>query len=133
MERAESMPSRRTRRQLPPPLELACLNALWQMGEASVRQVQEALASTHKLAYTTVLTVLDRLARKGIVHRRMAGRSFLYRPALSRDNLRRAAVRELLEGYFDGSQAALMEFLRREATTPEIESSAAAPLDPALL
>jgi len=63
------------------------------------------------LAYTTVLTVLDRLARKGRVARRKVGRSFVYMPVLSRDVLRRLAVQELLERYFDGSEDALRQYL----------------------
>ena len=57
-------------RELPPPLELECLKALWGLGEASVRQVQDAIAPNRQLAYTTVMTVMDRLARRGCVQRK---------------------------------------------------------------
>lgn len=124
---------KRARRQLPPPLELACLNTLWRLGEATVREVQQALLPRHDLAYTTVLTVLDRLARKGIVERNLRGRRFVYAPAVSRDDLRRAAVRELLDNYFDGSAAALLAFLAREEAPPPAAPLTAATLDPALL
>lgn len=116
--------------ELPPPLELACLNVLWRLGEARVRQVRQALEPEHKLAYTTVLTVLDRLARKGAVQRRRVARSFVYTPAVGRDELRRAAVRELVRGYFDGSTEQLLSFLRGQGPTP---SAAEAALDPVLL
>jgi predicted transcriptional regulator len=60
------------------------------------------------------MTVLDRLVRKGMLARRKVGRAFVYAPTSSRDAMRRAAVRELLEGYFDGSEEELVRFLRGE-------------------
>ena len=106
-------------RDVPPPLELACLKALWSLGEGNVRSVQEVVAISRPLAYTTIMTVLDRLVRKGKLTRRKVGRSFVYSPQATRDTMRRAAVRELLEGFFDGSETALMEFLRPEANPVE--------------
>ena len=102
----------RTARDVPPPLELACLKALWALQEGNVRAVQELVARSRPLAYTTIMTVLDRLVRKGNLTRRKVGRAFVYSPEASRDSMRRAAVRELLDGFFDGSQAELLEFLR---------------------
>src|SRR5277367_3767723 len=57
-------------REIPPPLEVECLKALWTLGEANVKDVRKALTGNRNLAYTTVMTVLDRLARKGGVSRR---------------------------------------------------------------
>ena len=64
------------------------------------------------------MTVLDRLVRKGMLARRKVGRRFAYSPQATRDAARRAAVRELLDGYFDGSEEALMQFLQRSAGQP---------------
>ena len=102
----------RTARDVPPPLELACLKALWSLQEGNVRAVQQVVALSRPLAYTTIMTVLDRLVRKGKLTRRKVGRAFVYSPEASRDSMRRAAVRELLDGFFDGSEPALLEFLR---------------------
>src|SRR5882724_6058417 len=102
----------RTPRDIPPPLELACLRALWRLEEANVRAVQEVVAQSRPLAYTTIMTVLDRLVRKGKLTRRKLGRSFVYAPSQSRDALRHVAVRELLDGYFGGSETELLKFLR---------------------
>jgi predicted transcriptional regulator len=101
-----------SRRGIPPPLELECLKALWAIGEGNVKDVREALTANRKLAYTTVMTVLDRLARRGGVTRRKMGRSFLYSPVLSRDALRRLAVRELIDNFFDGRKEDLLDYLR---------------------
>jgi predicted transcriptional regulator len=101
-------------REVPPPLELMCLRALWSLQEGNVKAVQQVVAQTRPLAYTTIMTVLDRLVRKGMLTRRKVGRAFVYAPQASRDTMRRAAVRELLEGYFDGSEEELIRFLRGE-------------------
>jgi len=101
----------RTARAVPPPLELMCLNALWSAGEGSVKDVRAVVAATRPLAYTTIMTVLERLVRKGKLSRRKSGRAFLYAPQASRDATRRAAVRELVEGFFDGSEDELRHFL----------------------
>ena len=98
-------------RDIPPPLELECLRALWTLGEGNVKEVRHAIAANRSLAYTTVMTVLDRLARKGGVARRKVGRSFVYAPVLSRESLRRLAIRDLVERFFDGSEDSLIDYL----------------------
>jgi predicted transcriptional regulator len=66
-------------------LEQAVMDILWNRPEAlSVRDVHELLAEDRDLAYTTVMTVLDRLAKKSLVLRNLDGRAWLYRPAKSR-------------------------------------------------
>jgi BlaI family penicillinase repressor len=89
------------------PLELDCMNALWRLGKATVRDVQGALASTRPRAYTTIMTILDRLAQKGVVERKKAGRAWLYTPNLSAEQARTHAVTRLVEGFFQGSTEAL--------------------------
>lgn len=122
-------------REIPPPLELECLKALWTLGEANVRQVMQALAPRRSLAYTTVMTILDRLARKQAVERRKAGRSFVYSPLLTRETMRRLAVRELVESLFAGSEDELAGYLRQRepAPQPAHTAHAAAELETALL
>ncbi len=122
-------------RDIPPPLELACLKALWTLGEGDVKDVRHALTENRSLAYTTVMTVLDRLARKGGVARRKVGRRFVYVPVLSRDVLRRLAVQDLVNRFFEGSEDTLIEYLTggaAAANTPP-RSDAEASLDPTLL
>ena len=118
----------KTPRDVPPPLELACLKALWSLQEGKVRAVQEVVAISRPLAYTTIMTVLDRLVRKGKLTRRKVGRAFVYFPETSRDSMRRAALRELIEGYFDGSEAELLEFLRPAAATSPVTARVTPPV-----
>jgi predicted transcriptional regulator len=99
-------------RDMPPPLELECLKALWGIGEGTVRDVRDVMVGNRNLAYTTVMTVLDRLEKRGGVSRKKHGRSFVYVPKLSREELRKFAVKEVVDRFFDGSQEALARFLR---------------------
>jgi BlaI family transcriptional regulator, penicillinase repressor len=135
----------RTARDTPPPLELLCLNALWSIQEGNVKAVQTMVARSRPLAYTTIMTVLERLVRKGRLKRRKTGRSFVYSPEASRDAMRRTAVRELVEGFFDGSEQALVRFLADGAPqaaavaaasdggAPAADSKAEEPIDTVLL
>lgn len=121
-------------RDIPPPLEMLCLKALWSLGEANVGQVREAIAATRPLAYTTVMTVLDRLARKNAVSRRKVGRAFVYAPGISRETMRHLALKEFLDSFFDGSEEKLSDFLRRsEPAAAPLEIASRAGLDAALL
>ena len=106
---------RRAAREIPPPLELECLDVLWRLGESNVRTVQEALAAHRPLAYTTVMTMLERLARKQLVTRLKTGRHFVYTPEVDRDTVRNRALRQLLDSLFDGSREELAGFLNADA------------------
>lgn len=111
-------------REIPPPLELQCLKALWRLGEGSVHDVQELLGASRNLAYTTVMTGLDRLEKRGCVARRKQGRRFIYTPRVSRDTLRAAAVKELIDGFFDSSESELAEYLgRRQGRNAQVTAS----------
>jgi predicted transcriptional regulator len=105
-------------RDIPPPLELACLKALWSLQEGNVKDVQRVVAQSRPLAYTTIMTVLERLVRKGKLARRKVGRAFVYSPEASRDAMRLVAIHELLEDFFDGSEADLLLFLRDAGRLP---------------
>src|SRR6266487_3941124 len=99
-------------RDVPPPLEMLCLKALWSQGEGNVAGVRSLVAETKPLAYTTVMTLLERLARKNVVSRRKVGRAFVYAPNLTRDAMRRLVLKEFVDCYFDGSEEKLAEFLK---------------------
>jgi BlaI family penicillinase repressor len=104
------------------PLELDCMNTLWPVGEATVREIRDLLASRRARAYTTIMTIMDRLARKGVVERRKAGRAYIYRPKLSAEEARAQALAQVVENFFGGSKAAL----RAELDTARTVAPAAA-------
>ncbi len=121
-------------RELPPPLEIECLKSLWRLGESSVRRVQEEMATRRPLAYTTVMTLLERLLKRGRVARRKQGRTFLYTPLISQTEMRRLAIDELLNLHFDGSHDELRGYLTGREPDPALESADPEPrLDASLL
>jgi predicted transcriptional regulator len=86
------------------PFELEVLEILWRLGEASVRDVQEALAPRRRPAYTTVQTIVARLEEKGAVRRtRKVGNAALFEPALERAPVLGRLLDELV-ALFGGSQ-----------------------------
>jgi BlaI family penicillinase repressor len=93
-------------------LQLALVQALWELGEGSVAQVQEVLEKQgRKLAPTTVATVLRRLEAQGWVTHREQGRSFIYKASVSH---RRAAGRmltNLTQSLFGGDLPAMVSHL----------------------
>ncbi len=95
------------------PLELDCMNALWPLGEATVRDIRKRVAAFRPRAYTTIMTIMDRLAQKGVVTRRKAGRAYLYSPKLTAEQARSRAIARLLEGFFGGSTDELVAHLDR--------------------
>ena len=123
-------------RDVPPPLELLCLNALWFLKQGNVKDVRRIVAQKRPLAYTTIMTVLDRLVRKGKLARRKVGRAFVYVPEVSRESMRWTAVHELVDSLFGGSEEELVQFLRgaphaAAAAAGGDRGSAAAPLSAA--
>ncbi|MBZ5695076.1 MAG: BlaI/MecI/CopY family transcriptional regulator [Acidobacteriia bacterium] len=104
------------------PLELDCMNTLWPIGEATVREIRDRLAARRARAYTTIMTIMDRLARKGVVERRKAGRAYVYRAKLSAEEARAQALAQVLENFFGGSKEALLAQL---GTTPPARGDSA--------
>ena len=77
-------------------LERAVLNEAWQRNEVSVRDIY--LAFGENIAYTTLMTTLDRLFKKNILTRRKDGRAFLYAPAVSPDEFEQGIREDVIEG-----------------------------------
>jgi BlaI family penicillinase repressor len=92
-------------------LQLAILHVLWERGEATSREVREALLPTRSLALTTVATLLSRLERKGVLDHRRRGRAHVFRPTITRSEVRRNMVRELADNLFDGRPSQLVSHL----------------------
>jgi predicted transcriptional regulator len=79
-------------------LEARVMEALWALGEASVQNVSDKIEIPR--AYTTVMTTLERLFRKGLLQRRKEGRAFLYSPLLTRQEWERRRAEGLLSTFF---------------------------------
>ena len=94
-----------------PQLEMDCLRVIWKNPGASVADVRAALG--RPLAYTTVMTVLDRMSVKGVVQRKKNGRAYVYSPVLDVDSARQEAVSRLLANLFENDREALIHYLSR--------------------
>ncbi|MGA4670664.1 BlaI/MecI/CopY family transcriptional regulator [Propionibacteriaceae bacterium Y1923] len=93
-------------------LEAAIMQVLWSSNEPmSVRAVYEQLAEQRKLAYTTVMTVLDRLAKKGRVTRTQEGRAWIYSPSATHSTMVVEAMSELLDEAGDEANLVLAQFV----------------------
>ena len=91
--------------------ELEILELLWPLGEASVREVQEAIPEKSRPAYTTVQTIVQRLEQKGAVRRtRKIGNALMFAPAITRKSAYRRLIDELLD-LFGGSAQPLVAHL----------------------
>ncbi len=88
--------------------ELRLMDILWEKGASTVSDVVEALPRRLSLAYSTVLTTLRILERKGYVTHEKHGRAFVYHPVVGRKEASRKAVRHLLSRFFDNSPELLV-------------------------
>lgn len=92
-------------------LELRIMEALWDLGSASVREIQERLPGVERPAYTTVQTIVYRLEAKKAVRRlKKVGNAHVYEPVVSRKAAHRRLIDELL-AFFGGRTAPVMAHL----------------------
>ena len=114
-----------------PALELDCMRVLWALGEGTVHAIRARLLPDRALAYTTVLTVMDHLARKGLVGREKRGRAFVYRPLVTEHEVREHALDRLARNFFVSSRDRLRSYLaEREASGDRPASPQPAELRP---
>jgi BlaI family penicillinase repressor len=91
--------------------EMEIMGALWEIGQASVREIQERLPKRGRPAYTTVQTIVRRLQEKGAVRQvKTIGNAFIFEPAITRKAAHRRVIDDLLE-MFGGSVRPLMAHL----------------------
>jgi predicted transcriptional regulator len=88
------------------PLEQAVVELLWTFEESSVQDVAKKL--DRPLAYTTVMTTLDRLFKKGVLERRQVERAFLYKPKFSRQEIERRSASAFVDGFLNRESGELL-------------------------
>ncbi len=120
------------------PLELAIMKSLWRRRSAIVREVQTDLLPERKLAYTTVMTVMDRLFKKGALRRTKKSRAHVYEPTFTESAARAEALNGLIDSYFDGSKLRFDQYLDPKTNIPAKKiqrrrSPASNPIDDSLL
>ena len=100
-------------------LQRAVMEVLWQRGEASVHEVRNRLDHKKELAYTTILTTLQKLEKAGWLDHRAEGKSYVYFPVRSRDEAGAGSVRRFLKQVFEDDAVALFQHLIRESDLSE--------------
>ena len=95
------------------------MKLVWARGEATVRDCYEALLAERRIAYTTVMTMLNVLEKKRHLRKKAQGRSFVYRPTRPQRQVIGGMVREFVERVFGGSAEPLLVHLVEERLGPE--------------
>ncbi len=102
-------------------LQRAVIEVVWELGEASVRQVWKRLCRQRELAYTTVLTAMQRLERAGWLKHRVEGRKHVYLPTRTRAQAGAGSVRKFVQRMFDGNALMLFRQLVEEGELSDEE------------
>jgi len=92
-------------------LQQAVMNLVWELGEATVAQVRDRLPGKSQPAYTTVLTVMQKLEKAGWVDHREEGRTYVYRPTRSRDEAGTQTLRHFIDRVFAGDPLQMFQHL----------------------
>ncbi len=93
------------------PQELELMKIVWQKRQVTVRDVFETLLERRKIAYTTVMTMMRVLERKGYVKANRVDRAYVYRPARAERQVLRSMVREFVDRVFGGSAQPMLVHL----------------------
>jgi len=99
--------------------EMDVMNVLWRLGSGTVVEVQKGLSDD--LAYTTVLTILRTLEKKGHVGHETEGRAHRYLPLVEREDAQESAVRRITRKLFSGSPELLVAHLLKERGLSETQ------------
>ena len=91
--------------------ELKIMKVVWRLETATVRQVYEELLKQRRIAYTTVMTMMNILEQKGYLKKRQGDRAFVYTPSRPEKQVIRAMVREFVDRVFNGAAEPLLLYL----------------------
>jgi predicted transcriptional regulator len=95
-------------------LQSSVLETVWDLGEASVHQVRERLNRTKQLAYTTVLSAMQKLEKAGWLDHRAEGKSYIYFATQTREQAGAGSVRRIVKRIFEGDALAMFQHLIQE-------------------
>lgn len=108
----------------PSDLELQVLSVLWRSGPATARQVGAAMPDGKKRAYTTVLSVMQVMEKKGLLARSTEAQAHQWRPAVTRRQVLGPLMSQLVRNVFGGSRAAVIQQLLGDADLDQSEIDA---------
>ena len=89
--------------------ELQIMKVVWELKNATVKEVCDTMSQMKPVAYTTILTLMGILEEKGALVHTRSGRAFVYSPLLSRQQATRNQVRDVINRFFDGKPEGLVE------------------------
>lgn len=105
-------PNKKGLRKILGELEADIMEIVWQRGELTVRQVYEILQDIRQIAYTTVMTVMSRLADKGLLKKLKEGNAFVYRATASREEFTRTTLKKVINELMEDFAApAISQFM----------------------
>ena len=110
----------RPRHNNPTPAELEVLQVIWEHGPSTVREVLNLQSSKRPRAYTSVMSLMNVMAEKGLLAQKPKGRAFIYSAKVSRDKTQSSMLNDLLNRAFDGSANGLVAHLLAQ-TEPNSE------------
>ena len=91
--------------------ELEIMKVVWRIGPVTVRQVYEDLLERRKIAYTTVMTMMNILEQKGFLKKKQGEKAFVYAPSKPERQVLRAMVRDFVDRVFNGAAEPLLVHL----------------------
>jgi BlaI family transcriptional regulator, penicillinase repressor len=98
----------------PSKLEMQVLSVLWQRGPSAVRDVLDAMPDGKSRAYTTILTVMQVMEKKGLVSHTAQGNTHIYAAAISREQVAGPLLKDLVRHLFGGSRVTALQHLLQE-------------------
>ncbi|MFB0554329.1 MAG: BlaI/MecI/CopY family transcriptional regulator [Phycisphaerae bacterium] len=102
-------------------VELQIMNVVWDKGTATVYDVKESLSRGRKPAYTTILTMMRKLEAKGYLEHDVDERTYVYRPTISKKEVRHSMLDDILDGLFENSPSLLFNSLVEQDRISEKE------------
>ena len=101
------------------PAETEVLRLVWNIKEATVQQVYDALPANRKVTYVTVATLLRRLEEKGYLKHRVRGKAFIYMPAVKKEEVISRTISDMVQRLFGGNPVPLMQHLAMHSEISE--------------
>ena len=102
-------------------LQKAIMETVWELGEATARQVLECVSKKKPLAYTSVLSIMQRLENMGWLKHREEGRTYVYQPSATRKDESIRSLRKFIDRVFQGKSALLFQHLLEDEDLSDIE------------
>ena len=100
-------------------LEIEIMPIIWRQGEVTVKDVFEEMYDEHRLAYTTIMTVMNRLAQKGILKQDRSTIPYLYKAAISQEEMAAQMIDQVVDKVLGGSAGMVVSYCLDKKIKPE--------------